>query len=194
MGSSRRRGGRRRSWCSAAMMRAPVGRDCRRVQWAWPGNFFDPPFEGSYRVPAMVRWPGHIPAGQVSEDMVRAVDWLPDSINDPITDVQLPSCTTFSMIRANAGILGSVDGYGMGADARLSRDVTPLLAGSARVHIREADDLMRRSVYAASFTLLLGLAFYVPAVKRACFVRAHQCPIRNLYLNTALEAAIPSSF
>jgi transposase len=29
------------------------------------------------------------------------------------------------------------------------------------------------------------------AVKRACFVRAHQCPIRNPYLNTALEAAIP---
>ena len=29
------------------------------------------------------------------------------------------------------------------------------------------------------------------AVKRACFVRTHQCPIRNPYLNTALEAAIP---
>jgi hypothetical protein len=31
---------------------------------------------------------------------------------------------------------------------------------------------------------------YHAAVKRACFVRAHQCPIRNPYLNTALEAAI----
>lgn len=43
----------------------------------WRGDFFNPPFEGSYRVPAMVRWPGHIPAGQVSEEMVSAVDWLP---------------------------------------------------------------------------------------------------------------------
>jgi arylsulfatase A-like enzyme len=43
----------------------------------WRGNFFNPPFEGSYRVPAMVRWPGHIPAGQVSQEMVSAVDWLP---------------------------------------------------------------------------------------------------------------------
>ena len=25
----------------------------------------------------MVRWPGHIPAGQVSQEMVSAVDWLP---------------------------------------------------------------------------------------------------------------------
>ena len=41
------------------------------------GNFFNPPFEGSYRVPAIVRWPGHIPAGQVSQEMVSAVDWLP---------------------------------------------------------------------------------------------------------------------
>lgn len=43
----------------------------------WRGNFFNPPFEGSYRVPAIVRWPGHIPAGQVSQEMVSAVDWLP---------------------------------------------------------------------------------------------------------------------
>ena len=41
----------------------------------WHGNFFTPPYEGSYRVPAMIRWPGKIPAGVVSEDIVSAVDW-----------------------------------------------------------------------------------------------------------------------
>jgi arylsulfatase len=43
----------------------------------WRGDFFNPPYEGSYRVPAVVRWSGHIPAGQVSQEMVSAVDWLP---------------------------------------------------------------------------------------------------------------------
>jgi arylsulfatase len=43
----------------------------------WRGDFFNPPFEGSYRVSAMVRWPGHVPPGRVSREMVSAVDWLP---------------------------------------------------------------------------------------------------------------------
>jgi arylsulfatase len=43
----------------------------------WRGDFFNPPYEGSYRTAAMVRWPGHIPAGRVSQEMVSAVDWLP---------------------------------------------------------------------------------------------------------------------
>jgi len=34
-------------------------------------------WEGAYRVPAMVRWPGRIPAGSVSNDIVSHLDWLP---------------------------------------------------------------------------------------------------------------------
>ena len=34
-------------------------------------------WEGAYRVPAMVRWPGKIPAGSVSNDIVSHLDWLP---------------------------------------------------------------------------------------------------------------------
>ncbi|MEI6892162.1 MAG: sulfatase-like hydrolase/transferase [Pontiella sp.] len=33
--------------------------------------------EGGHRVPAMIRWPGHIPAGQVSAEMVSSLDILP---------------------------------------------------------------------------------------------------------------------
>ncbi len=33
--------------------------------------------EGGHRVPAMMRWPGHIPAGQVSDEMVSALDIMP---------------------------------------------------------------------------------------------------------------------
>jgi arylsulfatase A-like enzyme len=34
-------------------------------------------WEGAYRVPAMVRWPGHIKPGTVSNEMVAHLDWLP---------------------------------------------------------------------------------------------------------------------
>jgi len=42
----------------------------------WRGNYFTA-LEGSLRVPAMVRWPGKIPAGQVSNEIVHMVDVLP---------------------------------------------------------------------------------------------------------------------
>lgn len=34
-------------------------------------------WEGAYRVPAMVRWPGKIKAGQVSNEIMHHMDWLP---------------------------------------------------------------------------------------------------------------------
>jgi arylsulfatase A-like enzyme len=34
-------------------------------------------WEGAYRVPEMVRWPGKIPAGVVSNEIVSHLDWLP---------------------------------------------------------------------------------------------------------------------
>ena len=41
----------------------------------WRGDFFTPPTEGSMRVPAMVRWPGKVSAGVVSEEMLSCHDW-----------------------------------------------------------------------------------------------------------------------
>lgn len=34
-------------------------------------------WEGGFRVPAMVRWPGNIEAGQVSNEVMHHMDWLP---------------------------------------------------------------------------------------------------------------------
>ena len=34
-------------------------------------------WEGAFRVPAMVRWPGHIKAGSVCNEIVSHLDWLP---------------------------------------------------------------------------------------------------------------------
>jgi arylsulfatase A-like enzyme len=34
-------------------------------------------WEGAYRVPLLLRWPGHVPAGVVSNEVVQHNDWLP---------------------------------------------------------------------------------------------------------------------
>jgi len=34
-------------------------------------------FDGGHRVPALARWPGHIPAGRVDRDMATMMDWFP---------------------------------------------------------------------------------------------------------------------
>jgi arylsulfatase len=37
----------------------------------------DTNWEGAFRVPAMIRWPGHVKPGQVSNEIVSALDWSP---------------------------------------------------------------------------------------------------------------------
>ncbi|WP_198292994.1 arylsulfatase [Methylobacterium sp. WSM2598] len=37
----------------------------------------DTNWEGAFRVPCMIRWPGHIQAGSVSNEIVSGLDWLP---------------------------------------------------------------------------------------------------------------------
>jgi arylsulfatase len=37
----------------------------------------DTNWEGAFRIPMLVRWPGHVPAGHVTNDIVQHHDWLP---------------------------------------------------------------------------------------------------------------------
>jgi arylsulfatase len=53
-------------------------------QWSWPDAATTPfrsekdtNWEGAFRVPAMVRWPGHIKAGEISNEMMSGLDWFP---------------------------------------------------------------------------------------------------------------------
>ena len=53
-------------------------------QFSWPDAATTPfrsekdtNWEGAFRVPAMVRWPGHIQPGQVSTEMFSGLDWFP---------------------------------------------------------------------------------------------------------------------
>ena len=53
-------------------------------QWSWPDaattqfrSEKDTNWEGAFRVPAMVRWPGRIKAGEISNETVSGLDWFP---------------------------------------------------------------------------------------------------------------------
>jgi arylsulfatase A-like enzyme len=53
-------------------------------QFSWPDAATTPfrsekdtNWEGAFRVPAMVKWPGHIQPGQVSNQMMAGLDWFP---------------------------------------------------------------------------------------------------------------------
>lgn len=62
-------------------------------QWSWPDAATTPfrneknsNWEGAYRVPAIVRWPGKIKAGEVSNQMFSGLDWFPTllaAVGDP---------------------------------------------------------------------------------------------------------------
>jgi arylsulfatase len=79
-------------------------------------------WEGGWRVPAMVRWPGKIPADTVSNDIVHHMDWLP----------------TFLVIAGKEGIKEDLlDGYRSKALRRKYKvhldgyDILPYLTGQA---------------------------------------------------------------
>jgi len=37
--------------------------------------------EGGFRAPAMIRWPGHVPAGKVENGIISGLDWLPTFVS-----------------------------------------------------------------------------------------------------------------
>jgi arylsulfatase len=61
-------------WCTdnGAEMRRPW----RGSAGPWRG-FYNSAMEGGIRTPCVIRWPGRIPAGQVSNELVHEVDFLP---------------------------------------------------------------------------------------------------------------------
>jgi arylsulfatase A-like enzyme len=72
----------------------------------WRGDFFYTPFEGSMRVPAMVRWPGKVPAGVVTEQMLAAVDWLPTLAGIVGASNRVPKDRPIDGVDASAFMLG----------------------------------------------------------------------------------------
>jgi arylsulfatase len=78
----------------------------------WRGDFFHPPFEGSYRTCGMIRWPGHVPAGVVSDQMVAAMDWLPTLAGMVGASDLVPKDRPIDGIDASAFMMGKSDTTG----------------------------------------------------------------------------------
>jgi arylsulfatase A-like enzyme len=78
----------------------------------WRGDFMNTPFEGSMRVPAMIRWPGKVPAGVVTNEMLAAVDWLPTLAGMVGASKLVPKDRPVDGVDASAFMLGNSNATG----------------------------------------------------------------------------------
>src|ERR1700736_5958569 len=78
----------------------------------WRGDFMNTPFEGSMRVPAVIRWPGKVPAGVVTNEMLAAVDWLPTLAGMASASNLVPKDRPIDGVDASALMLGKSDTTG----------------------------------------------------------------------------------
>jgi arylsulfatase len=78
----------------------------------WRGDFMNTPFEGSMRVPGIIRWPGKIPAGVVTNEMLAAVDWLPTFAGMVGASNLVPKDRPIDGIDASGFMLGKADTTG----------------------------------------------------------------------------------
>ena len=72
----------------------------------WRGSMFSP-YEGSLRVPFLIRWPGRIPPGQVSNDIVHQVDLLPTIAG--IIGAELPDDRVYDGVDQSGFFMGEED-------------------------------------------------------------------------------------
>jgi arylsulfatase A-like enzyme len=79
---------------------------CGGSSGPWRGDFFNPPFEGSYRTACIIRWPGKVPAGVVTQEMLCAVDWLPTLAGMVGASNLVPKDRPIDGIDASAFMLG----------------------------------------------------------------------------------------
>ena len=78
----------------------------------WRGDFMNTPFEGSMRVPAMIRWPGNVPSGVVTNGMLAAVDWLPTLAGMVGASNLVPKDRPIDGVDASAFMLGKSETTG----------------------------------------------------------------------------------
>ena len=72
----------------------------------WRGHYFTA-LEGSLRVPFLMRWPGRVPAGRVSNEIVHMVDLLPTLAN--VAGADLPTDRVINGIDQLDFFLGADD-------------------------------------------------------------------------------------
>ena len=73
------------------------------------------------RVPAIIRWPGKVPAGLVTQEMLAAVDWMPTLAGMVGASDLIPKDRPIDGIDASAFMLGQTNTTGRGPLARGDR-------------------------------------------------------------------------
>jgi arylsulfatase A-like enzyme len=76
------------------------------------GSFFTPPTEGSMRVPGIVRWPGKVPSGVVTEEALTAHDWYKTFAALAGASDKVPTDRPIDGIDASAFLLGKSETTG----------------------------------------------------------------------------------
>lgn len=77
----------------------------------WRG-FFGGGWEGCIRTPAMVRWPGRIPSGVVTDEIVAALDWMPTLAGLVGEAERMPSDRPIDGLDMSEFLSGNAEGSG----------------------------------------------------------------------------------
>ena len=77
----------------------------------WKGCFGGG-WEGSYRTPAMIRWPGKVPAGVVTDEIVATLDWYPTLAGLAGLGDKVPTDRPIDGMDMSAFMLGQADTSG----------------------------------------------------------------------------------
>ena len=84
----------------------------RWIERPVPGGFMTPPWEGSMRVPAIVRWPGKVPSGVVSEEMLACHDWYKTFAALAGASDKVPNDRPMDSVDASGFLLGEHESSG----------------------------------------------------------------------------------
>ena len=106
----------------------------------WRGAFGGG-WEGSIRAPAMVRWPGEIPAGVVSNEIIATYDWMPTLANLAGLGEQMPQDRPIDGVDMSAFMRGETDASGRDSFLFIGTDANIVSAKwkTMKVHFRLAD-------------------------------------------------------
>ena len=97
-------------WASdnvATLLRGQLGGNCG----PWRG-YFGGGWEGSIRTPAIARWPGHIPAGVSTNEIVATYDWMPTLAALAGQSARMPTDRPIDGLDMSALLLGESESSG----------------------------------------------------------------------------------
>ena len=105
----------------------------------WRG-MFGGSWEGSMRSPAMIRWPSHIPAGVVTDEIIATYDWLPTLASLVGEAGRVPTDRPIDGLDMSPFMLGNTDTSGRDSFIFIGTDGEPWSVKwkTLKVHFRQA--------------------------------------------------------